>query len=224
MFIALSGIDGCGKSTQVTAVENYGATNSYSVKHIWSRGGYTSGFSRAKKFARALLGPRMPAPGPSVRRDMILSHSPTQRIWLKMAMVDLFRVYCFQLRQWQLQYDFVLCDRYLWDAQIDFEVLFPGIQFHSWTLWQALCACAPKPECAFLLWLPVNESVRRCEAKQEPFPDPFDVKLDRYAKYRELAAKGSLTVIDAQLPLADVTAIILGTIHSQQLSAQAKYR
>lgn len=219
MLITFSGIDGCGKSTQISAVENYGVTYNYTVKDLWTRGGYTTGFIRAKRFARIVLGHRMPAPGPSAHRDRVLSRGPTQRIWLAIAMIDLFRVYCFQLRQWQRQYDIVLCDRYLWDAQIDFEVMFPCIQFHSWVLWRALCAFAPRPECAFLLWLPISESVSRCESKQEPFPDPFDVKQTRYAKYDKLAAAGALNVIDAQLPLADVTATILGTIHSYQRSA-----
>lgn len=212
MLITLSGIDGCGKSTQLAAVENYGATNGYKVKSVWTRGGYTSGCNLLKDMLRHAFPSRMPTPGPSAQRDQVFRDTRVQRLWLCIAIFDLIRVYGIQLRWWLFRNKIVVCDRYIWDTQIDFELMFPHINFQRWVLWKALATLTPSPQSSFLFVLPYEESVRRCTIKYEPFPDSPTIKPLRFLKYQRLAQESGLHAVDACQSATCITDAIMGTI------------
>ena len=51
-------------------------------------------------------------------------------------------------------------------------------------MWRFLAWVTPRPAAAFLLLIPVEESQRRSQLKDEPFPDSPEVLAQRLAAYR----------------------------------------
>ena len=56
MIIALSGMDGSGKSTQVSILQEFFSSNGKASIILWTRGGYTPGFLWLKSLLRVILG------------------------------------------------------------------------------------------------------------------------------------------------------------------------
>ena len=123
MLIAISGIDGSGKSTQLELVKQYYENKGKTVLDLWTRGGSTPGINAIKAFSRKLGGKKLPPPGKSKKRDEMMGTVWIQRAWLSLAVLDLMRIYCLSIRWWILRGKVVICDRYLWDTQIDFKII-----------------------------------------------------------------------------------------------------
>ncbi len=85
---------------------------------------------------------------------------------------------------------------------------FPEERVDTWWLWKALERIAPRPDVWFLMLLPVEESLRRSRAKNEPFPDSEERFHQRYRLYRELADSGEPVVLDGSRAIDDVFAEI----------------
>ena len=79
-------------------------------------------------------------------------------------------------------------------------------------LWRALEGISPRPDVWFLMLLPVEESMRRCQAKNEPFPDSEERFHTRFTLYKELAEEGGRVVLDARRPIDDLFAEIRGAV------------
>ena len=214
LLVVLSGIDGGGKSTQIELLKDYYQRQGLSPVCLWTRGGYTSLFNAVKEAARRLSRGQLPTSGPSEQRDELLQRGRIQYLWLTLAILDLIRVYGVQVRWWLLRGRPVLCDRYLWDTLIDFRLLFPGIQVEDWPLWKILVWLTPRPDAAFLLMIPLDESERRCQIKYEPFPDTTEMREKRFANYQEASRRGYWQILDATKPAADVAGEILRVLES----------
>ena len=50
MLISFSGVDGAGKSTQISLIANLLSNNNIPFTYLWARGGYTPGFETLKRF------------------------------------------------------------------------------------------------------------------------------------------------------------------------------
>ena len=211
-LIALSGIDGAGKSTQTEFLQGHLGRRGAAPVCLWTRGGYTSGINALKGVARWLAGPKLPAAGPGHRRDRLLRKGWIQSLWLAIAILDLIRVYGVQVRWWLLRGRLVLCDRYLWDTLIDFRLMFPQVNVERWVLWKALVRLAPQPDIAFLLTIPLVESEKRCQIKYEPFPDTPERREQRHALYQEYAKLKRWSIVDASRPAAAVSAEIAAAL------------
>jgi thymidylate kinase len=203
--VTFSGIDGCGKSTQIDQlVERYEREGKRPVR-LWSRGGYTEGMLLAKKVARRLMGKQLAKPGHSDQRKKAFGNPLTARLWLTAAIVDLIRVYGINIRVWQLMGRPVVCDRYLWDTLVDFQMLFDGIDVERMTLWRLLSFVASAPDEAFLLDLSPEVAEVRALAKGDPWPEPLAARQDRQKRYERLKERGIFTVVDASATLPDVS-------------------
>ena len=209
LLVVLSGIDGAGKSTQIELLKDFYQHQGLSPVCLWTRGGYTSIFNALKGIARRLSGGKLPASGPGKQRDELLQRNWVQSFWLTIAILDLIRVYGVQVRWWLLRGKPVLCDRYLWDTLIDFKLAFPNIRVEEWLLWKILVWLTPRPDAAFLLMIPLDESERRCQMKYEPFPDTPEMRAKRFAAYKEASRWGHWRILDATKPAADVATEIL---------------
>ena len=117
-------------------------------------------------------------------------------IWLTTALMDTAFQWAVKLRILSRKYDVVICDRYVEDAKLDLQFKYPNI---SWTdsLLKNLSAVFPKPDKTILLWLPIEEMVRRAEEKNEPFADDERTRKLRYRAYEFLTDEEDITVIDA---------------------------
>lgn len=198
-LIVFSGLDGAGKSTQIelvmTALQNAGQKPIY----LWTRGGYTPFFEMLKLWLRRLSGRKIvPPSGHSPRRSEAFSNAKIRKIWLIVALLDLMWVYGVQVR-WQCwRGRIVVCDRYLWDTLIDFRLNFSQENVENWWLWRLLVRITPNPDVAFLLLVPVEESLRRSDIKGEPFRDSPEVLASRLAQYYSLARLGDWYILDGK--------------------------
>ena len=96
--IVFSGLDCSGKSTQIELLNNsFKARNQKSLV-FWSRGGYTPGFQKLKDVLRMFSRNKLPKSGNSPERDKALSNPFIRKIWLSIAMIDLFYYYVIYLR------------------------------------------------------------------------------------------------------------------------------
>ncbi|MBI2513176.1 MAG: hypothetical protein HYV96_14455 [Opitutae bacterium] len=182
------------------------------VRRFWARGGYTPLFSGAKSLLRRFRPGALPVPGKSAQRERQMSSPTLRRLWLTLAMLDLFLCYVLWLRICRFLGYAVLCDRYLEDTALDFRRNFPHDRTESWWLWWALVRATPTPDAAFLLLIPVDESLRRSAAKNEPFPDTPETLAWRLRSYEELAATGMWRRLDGRAPREEVQRQIQTTL------------
>lgn len=214
MLVTFSGIDGAGKSTQIELLMDHLRREGRKPLYVWTRGGYTPLFERLKALLRRLPGRAVPPPGNNPRRTQAFRKGWVRRLWLVLGLLELLWLYGLQLRWWRWRGRVVVCDRYLWDTLIDFRLNFPQEYVERWWLWRLLARIAPQPDAAFLLLVPVEESVRRSDAKGEPFRDPPEVLAQRLAQYQALAQDGCWHVIDGRRPIPELAAEVWMTVES----------
>jgi len=214
MLFTFSGIDGAGKSTQIAKFIAVLEAKNHKPACVWSRGGYTSFLDSIKLLLRKIAGSKVPPSGESQQRHTIMQRSLVRRLWLTVAILDLIRLYAIQIRIRLLLGRPVICDRYLWDTLIDFHLNFPQERVSNWLLWRLLELLAPKPDVAYLLMLPLEESIRRCTLKDDPFPSPYEVQVRRFVLYQELATNSELEVIEATQGIDEVFTDILAAVDS----------
>lgn len=209
MLITVSGIDGSGKSTQLELVRKYYENKGKTVLTLWTRGGSTPGINSIKAFIRKLGGKKLPPPGESKKRDEMLGIPLIQKAWLSLAILDLMRIYCITIRWWILRGKVVICDRYLWDTQIDFKIMFPSIKIEEWLLWKILVRLTPVPNKPVLLMIPSEISAERCAQKYDPFPDTPERRILRYNLYVKASRLKYWQVVDATRPIQSVFSDII---------------
>lgn len=212
MIVTFSGLDGAGKSTQIELLLDELRRQGRRPVYLWTRGGYTGLFEALKRVLRKAPGQVMPSSGPNRERATAFGRPLVRKIWLAVALLDLMRIYGLQLRWWRWRGHAVVCDRYLWDTLIDFRLNFPSEQVERWWLWRALAWVAPRPRAAFLLLVPVEESLRRSDIKGEPFRDSAEVLAQRLVAYQRLNGTIYWHVLDGRRAKSDLAAEIIGAI------------
>jgi dTMP kinase len=203
--IVFSGIDCSGKSTQIELLKNSLTERGQKKIVFWSRGGYTPGFQKLKDLLRIFIGEKLPKPGFTPQREEALSNPIIRRIWLTIAMIDLFYYYVFYLR---FKYFFgynIICDRYLLDTNIDFKLTYPQNNTDKWVLWRLIKFFALKPDFHFVSTVPVTESVIRSKFKFEPYPDSPETLAKRLELYnKELKKDKTLFFIDGMRDVNEI--------------------
>lgn len=184
MIITFSGLDGAGKSTQISSVFRFIQANYKSRPlYLWARAGYTPTFSLLKSFLRLILPNVLPAPGPSVSRTNAIKAPYITYIWIRIAILDLILTWCFYARFASFLGFTVICDRYLLDSKLDLLINFPHVNFENTLLWKLLLLFIPHPNISFCLTIPIDLALKRSLLKEEPFPDSCKVlqrRLDTY--------------------------------------------
>jgi len=184
MLITFSGSDGAGKTTQINLLIDRLRANHLRVKYFWSRAGYTPGFLAFKRVLRFCLGEKIAPPsGESARRTQMLSDPRIVYIWGTLAIIDLIIYYAIALRYYRWRYDAVVCDRFLPDTHLDFLINHPSASLTDLRIWKTLKKIAVKPDCSFLLTVPVAVSQLRSKQKGEPYPDDeqtLQIRLKNY--------------------------------------------
>lgn len=211
-----SGIDGAGKTTQIERVECELLARGLRTRRVWARGGYTPGFCWLKKVLRQLRGGALPPPGRSEKRDKMLRAGWRRSLWLTVAILDLALYYAVWVRSLRWTGVVVLSDRYLLDTELDFALNFPDSNVSAWRLWKFLSWAVPRPNGAFMFLIPVEESLVRSAAKNEPFPDSPDVLAHRWRVYSAACDRGDYLRFDGTQPRETITRQLLNAMAARQ--------
>ncbi len=196
-LIVFSGVDGAGKSTQVDLLFRALSEQGRRPVQVWARGGYTSGMLLLKQFLRSLAGNRLvPPSGQRTARHQAFARQRTRRWWLRLAILDLIRLYAVWARCQLFLGRPVICDRYLDDTLLDFQVNFPQEDVASWRLWRLATSVCPRPRLQLLMLIPLAEAEARSRKKSEPFPDTPEVRELRLTEYQQWQSSGQWQVLD----------------------------
>ena len=203
-LIAFSGIDGAGKSTQIDLLNEHIRKSGAKPTYLWTRGGYTGPFNTLKNVVRCIMGKKAIPSGRNERRERMIKKPWVRNMWLTLAIVDLFFVYGVYIRLIRMLNRVVVADRYLWDTWIDFRLNFPEVNIDRLHLWKMLVWFTPKVDHAFLLLIPIEESIRRSIQKDEPFPDSEETLKRRLEYYKELSLTVDWTVLNCLRPVEEI--------------------
>lgn len=212
LIIVFSGTDGAGKSTQISLLTEFLESKGIRTKYLWARGGYTPLLTAIKGAAKRLLNKNsvLEDSNYAAKRKGMISRPFVARVWLIAAMLDMVLLYAIYLRLLNWIGRTVICDRYVADTRIDFCRNFP-MQFSTrmW-LWRLLVAVSPRPDLHFLLYVPVDVSLARSLAKNEPFPDSPETLEYRLHEYLNTADfdHPDILKIDCQSPIEEIQAKI----------------
>lgn len=216
-MITFSGIDCSGKSTQIEkyclVLDKQG--KKYEV--IWSRGGYTPGIMLLKKLFRNNKGKT---------REQIVAFSqetnsnPRKRKLLFIAgEIDLLLYYSIVLRLKELTGKTIICDRYIWDTYIDYRMRYPDYDIDNDLLWKRILKWMKKPDQSVVLTIPADESMRRSELKEEPFPEDKEKRIERINLYMKEILNGRwMHVIDADKPIEEVFKELISLIEPKTIT------
>ena len=204
-LISISGLDSSGKSTQIENIVDFYVNTGKKVKIIWSRGGYTPIFHGFKSIIRKIIPNSLPVPGESKHRDKTFNRKWVRVLWLNIALMDLIVFYSLYFRWLKILGYIVIADRYIWDTFIDFKLKFQKENFEKRILWKILVYLSPRPDSSFLLTIPVDESLRRSNLKNEPFSENLNQRKKRISLYQDLIKKDKWGyIIDGMRPIDEV--------------------
>lgn len=206
-MISFSGIDCCGKSTQIDLLCKDLEKRNKKYRVIWSRGGYTPGIEAVKKLLRG---------GSSASKEEKISYSEQvngnskkRKLLFVASLMDLWFYYSVTLRVKEWFGTTVICDRYIWDTYIDFKIKYPEYDFENGFWWRLTLKTMLKPKASFCLFIPAEESMRRSSLKEEPFPESVEARRERIDWYiKERENNRWQHVIDATKSIEEVYAAV----------------
>lgn len=218
MYIALSGLDGCGKSTHISRLSDHFSSRGFRTKIIWARPGSTSRVLFFKKIARIIFR-SLPSPGRSNKREELIRSSKLGKVWVFISMLDIIIEYAVIARIYHVLGFSVIFDRFYEDSVVDFDIMLGSDSNYSNSTFIALLGkLLPYFETKFLLKIEVNTSIKRCAQKFEPFPDTDEEKKRRYSIYRNTSLFNKYHEIDAELDPGSVYLDILKVIEKKGIN------
>lgn len=205
-MISFSGIDCGGKSTQIEKISEYmqqTAKRKNKVKVIHSRGGYTPLLEFTKKIIRK---DKNSTRGEQDKyREEIHSSSKKRKLLLWLSILDLGIYYGIYFRICEMFGKIILADRYFWDSYIDFLMKYPEFNFEKWIVWKMTRKIYLKPKHSIIYVIPAELSMYRSTLKEEPWPEPVEIRKKRIAMYMKQIKKNRWNyVIDATKSIDEV--------------------
>lgn len=198
-MISFSGIDCGGKSTQIEKIAEYMRTElgyGNRVKIIHSRGGYTPMLEFMKNIIRK--DKNATREEQDNYRAAVHASPRKRKLLLWLSIFDLALYYGIYFRLVELFGKKILADRYFWDSYIDFLMKYPEFDFERWLVFKLAKAIHKKPEQSLIYVIDAELSMYRSTLKDEPWPEPREVRERRIAIYMSEIERGRWShVIDA---------------------------
>lgn len=211
MLVALSGIDGSGKSTQAEALDEALTISDATHKIVWSRPGCSRFYRRLTGLARR---ERKAAAGELPAEARLAPGGKLGRIaWTALNVLDLALVYNWEVRRRTLVGNIVVCDRYVADAEVEIQSRLRDDDRLARWLTGLLSMLSPKPDAGFLLDAPPDAAADRSADRESA-----DALAKQRELYRSLAERRGLRVLDGD-PDAEKTAeTIVNTVIEEYMA------
>lgn len=213
-LVSFSGIDGAGKTTQISAVMAWLRQAGYRARllRFWDD---IAGLGRLRESVshtvfRSENG--VGAPGRPVRR-----RDKNVRAWyMTAARMFLYSLDCARLAfvvaaGSRRQADVVIFDRYLYDELANLDLRHRGVRAYA----RLLLKLVPRPDAAFLL----DADPAEAQARKPEYP--LDFLRDNRTSYQTLATMADMTVI-GPLAAGEVTDIVLRELSTALLRTQTE--
>lgn len=203
-MISFSGIDCGGKSTQIEKIEDYYKNKTKKrIKVIHSRVGYTPMLEFFKTLIRK--DKKATKEEQELYREQIHANSKKRRMLLWLSIFDMAIYYGIYFRFVEMFGITIMADRYFYDSYIDLRMKYGEIDYESWKVW-ALCEkIYLKPKYSIIYVIPAEVSMYRSELKDEPWPEPIEVRKQRISEYmKEIDNNRWEKVIDATKSIEEV--------------------
>ncbi len=209
-LIALSGLDGSGKSTQVEGLVRSLSALGYPAVSVWTTLGGNRSLDRIAAPARVLLGPSTQKSGierpPAGEDDDRLTQLRERLPWLHALWVNFIAAmnvwwYAREVLPNLMRGRIVICDRYVLDSVVQMRYRYGAERRYRAQL-GVLRLFSPKPLRAYLL----DVSPATAHARNREYT-PRQIEL-RARLYREEHARLGVTRLDGELPREELCAQI----------------
>lgn len=208
MLVALSGVDGAGKTAHAEALQAAFARCDIRARIVWTRGASSPLTDALIRLGKRWLGGASAAPAeegdsapnPWQRRAALWRRPAVRRVWPWVIALDLWRQYLARVAWPLLRGWVVIADRYVADAQAEVAAYLDAAGAGRIPLaLRLLERLSPRPAIAFLLDVPPDVAAHR-KAGQES-----ETFLARQAVwYRHLAQTRGWHVLDASQALETI--------------------
>jgi len=211
MLVALSGIDGSGKSTQAQALDEALTISDATHMVIWSRPGTSPFYQRLSR----LVGRGDTASGgePAAGARLAPGGKVGRIAWTALNVLDLAWLYNWQVRRRTLVGNIVVCDRYVADAEVEMLSRLQDDDRVARRIAGLLSALAPKPDAGFLLDVPPGDAANRAADRESAGALAKQREL-----YRSLAKRRRLRVLQGDADAEKTAETIVNTVLEEYMA------
>ncbi len=182
LLVTISGVDGSGKTLQVERLRDAFATCDLRVKCVWARGASSKGVGTVLRAGKSVLSssqddaPTLEAVAEAARAHGAASRGEAARFeerqrrlrnpvarWIFSVVyaLDLSWPYVVKARAHVLTGNVTICDRYIYDALVDYALFTGTSPSQPPMALNVLRALVPRPRAAFILDVEPAEALRR---------------------------------------------------------------
>jgi thymidylate kinase len=200
-LIAVSGLDGAGKTAHIRALSAALETSEVINRVVWSRCGCSPLYHALSRVASRVLPGARDAVAPSSEGQALSltgRRGFARTVWAWANALDLALLYQWKVRLPLLTGKVVIADRYTADAAVEIAARLGVSDPMSLPAVRMLLALAPTPDAAYLLDLPAEAAAFRSA-------DPEDVwaMLGQRKLYRRMADAAKMQLLDVSGDFAD---------------------
>lgn len=212
-LVALSGVDGAGKSTQATLLRDTLTATGIDAVVEWNRLSHDRWLDAVARPVKWLLGrrtarpegPAGPSGAPGGERDEPET-GPARGVWVVVVAVANAVAHVRSVRRHTLAGRVVICDRYVLDSVVHLESHYPSGPGQRLAVW-LVRRLSPEPRAAFYLSVPPQHAIDR---KPRPGIEPRVTRQARAYEHRHPAL--GVARLDATRPVDDLAAEIAAEV------------